>query len=79
VNDTAAEASVHGAEGGTDEFRSRQEVIPFDSSAGTRRRVSMSELIADLFISVDGCAKGSRSPAYFGFGGPISTAGSAIR
>ena len=30
----------------------------------------MSELIADLFISVDGCAKGSRSPAFFGFGGP---------
>jgi len=30
----------------------------------------MSELIADLFISVDGYAKGSRSPAYFGFGGP---------
>jgi hypothetical protein len=63
VNDTAAEASVHGAEGGTDEFRSRPEVIPFDSSARTRRRVSMAELIADLFISVDGRAKGSRSPA----------------
>jgi len=30
----------------------------------------MSDLIADLFISVDGCARGSRSPAYFGFGGP---------
>jgi hypothetical protein len=30
----------------------------------------MSELIADLFISVGGCAKGSRLPAYFGFGGP---------
>jgi dihydrofolate reductase len=30
----------------------------------------MSELIADLFVSVDGCAKGSRSPAFFGFGGP---------
>jgi hypothetical protein len=30
VNDTAAEAFVHGAEGGTDEFRSRREVIPFD-------------------------------------------------
>src|SRR4051794_4842425 len=30
----------------------------------------MPELIADLFISVDGCAKGSRLPAYFGFGGP---------
>ena len=30
----------------------------------------MSELIADLFISVDGCAKGSHSPAFFGFGGP---------
>jgi hypothetical protein len=30
----------------------------------------MSELIADLFISVDGCARGSRSPAFFGFGGP---------
>jgi dihydrofolate reductase len=30
----------------------------------------MSELIADLFVSVDGCARGSRSPAYFGFGGP---------
>ena len=30
----------------------------------------MSKLIADLFISVDGCAKGSRSPAFFGFGGP---------
>ena len=30
----------------------------------------MPEVIADLFISVDGCARGSRSPAYFGFGGP---------
>jgi dihydrofolate reductase len=30
----------------------------------------MSELIADLFISVDGCARGSRSPGYFRFGGP---------
>jgi len=30
----------------------------------------MPELIADLFISVDGCAKGGRSPGYFGFGGP---------
>ena len=30
----------------------------------------MSNLIADLFISVDGCARGSRSPAFFGFGGP---------
>jgi dihydrofolate reductase len=30
----------------------------------------MSELIADLFVSVDGCARGSRSPAFFGFGGP---------
>jgi dihydrofolate reductase len=30
----------------------------------------MPELIADLFISVDGYAKGSRSPAFFGFGGP---------
>ena len=29
----------------------------------------MSELIADLFVSVDGYAKGSRSPAFFGFGG----------
>ena len=28
----------------------------------------MPELIADLFISVDGYARGSRSPAYFGFG-----------
>src|SRR5947199_919567 len=43
----------------------------YSSTAPPRsRRVSMSELIADLFISVDGCAKGSRSPAYFGFGGP---------
>src|SRR4029079_7518753 len=43
----------------------------YPSTAPPRtRRVSMSELIADLFISVDGCAKGSRSPAYFGFGGP---------
>ena len=30
----------------------------------------MAELIADLFISVYGCAKGSSSPTYFGFGGP---------
>lgn len=30
----------------------------------------MSELIADLFISVDGHARGERSPGYFGFGGP---------
>jgi dihydrofolate reductase len=39
-------------------------------SAGTGKKGYMSELIADLFISVDGCARGSRSPAYFGFGGP---------
>jgi hypothetical protein len=31
VNDTAEEASVGEAGGGTDEFRSRREVIPFDS------------------------------------------------
>jgi dihydrofolate reductase len=30
----------------------------------------MSELVADLFLSVDGFAAGSRSPGYFGFGGP---------
>ncbi|GAA3953011.1 dihydrofolate reductase family protein [Actinomadura viridis] len=30
----------------------------------------MSELIADLFVSVDGHARGERSPGYFGFGGP---------
>jgi dihydrofolate reductase len=30
----------------------------------------VSELVADLFLSVDGCAAGSRSPGYFGFGGP---------
>src|SRR5437762_4576205 len=47
----------------------RPEVIPSTAPPRTRR-VSMSELIADLFISVDGCAKGSRSPAFFGFGGP---------
>ena len=69
MNDTAAEASVRGAGGGTDEFRVRREVIPFDSPAEDEEG-SMSELIADLFISVDGCAKGSRSPAYFGFSGP---------
>jgi dihydrofolate reductase len=28
------------------------------------------ELVADLFLSVDGFAAGSRSPGYFGFGGP---------
>jgi dihydrofolate reductase len=28
------------------------------------------ELFADIFMSVDGCAYGSRSPGYFGFGGP---------
>ena len=33
MNDTAAEASVRGAGGGTDEFRARREVIPFDSPA----------------------------------------------
>jgi dihydrofolate reductase len=30
----------------------------------------MRELTVDLFITVDGWAKGSRSPAYFGYGGP---------
>lgn len=30
----------------------------------------MPELIADLFVSVDGMARGSRSPGYFGYGGP---------
>ena len=39
----------------------------------------MSELIADLFISVDGCAKGSRSPLTSDSVAPTSTAGSAIR
>ena len=37
MNNTAARlparASDHGADGGTDEFRSRREVIPFDGSA----------------------------------------------
>src|SRR5207249_8423782 len=56
--------------GRTDEFQPWREVIPSIAPPRTRRRVSMSELIADLFISVDGCAKGSRSPAFFGFGGP---------
>jgi hypothetical protein len=27
-------------------------------------------LIADLFVSVDGFAKGEHSPGYFGYGGP---------
>src|SRR6195952_1910191 len=30
----------------------------------------MSELMADVFLSVDGFAAGSRSPGYFGFSGP---------
>lgn len=30
----------------------------------------MAELSIDLFVSVDGYAFGSRSPGYFGFGGP---------
>ena len=30
----------------------------------------MSEMVADLFLSVDGFAAGSRSPGYFGYGGP---------
>lgn len=30
----------------------------------------MAALIADLFLSVDGYARGSRSPGYFGFAGP---------
>lgn len=30
----------------------------------------MRELIADLFITVDGFAKGRNAPAYFGYGGP---------
>ncbi len=30
----------------------------------------MPELIADIFLSVDGYASGSRSPGYFGSGGP---------
>jgi dihydrofolate reductase len=30
----------------------------------------MPELMADLFLSVDGSAAGSRSPGYFGFDGP---------
>ena len=60
---------MRGAGGGTDEFRARREVIPLDSSAEDEEG-SMSELIAELFISVAGCAKGSRSPAFFGFDGP---------
>jgi hypothetical protein len=34
------------------------------------RRTQMAALIADLFLSVDGYARGSRSPGYFGFAGP---------
>lgn len=30
----------------------------------------MAELIVDLFLSVDGYARGTRSPAYFGYDGP---------
>ena len=30
----------------------------------------MPELVADVFLSVDGFAASSRSPGYFGFGGP---------
>ncbi|WP_034269419.1 dihydrofolate reductase family protein [Haloechinothrix halophila] len=30
----------------------------------------MGELIVDVFVSADGYARGSRSPGYFGFGGP---------
>src|SRR5262249_55015683 len=30
----------------------------------------MRELIADLFATVDGFARGRNSPAYFGYGGP---------
>lgn len=30
----------------------------------------MPQLFADVFISVDGSASGTRSPGYFGFGGP---------
>jgi len=30
----------------------------------------MPAVIADLFLSVDGYARGSRSPGYFGFAGP---------
>jgi dihydrofolate reductase len=30
----------------------------------------MRELTVDLFVTVDGWAKGSRSPAFFGYGGP---------
>ena len=45
----------------TDEFR---------FFAETGKKGYMPELVADLFVSVDGCARGSRSPAYFGFGGP---------
>jgi dihydrofolate reductase len=30
----------------------------------------VAELVVDLFVSVDGYARGRRSPGYFGFGGP---------
>ena len=30
----------------------------------------MGKLISELIVSVDGCARGTRSPAYYGYGGP---------
>jgi hypothetical protein len=36
----------------------------------TAGRPTMPKLIADLFLSVDGYARGTRSPAYFGYDGP---------
>jgi len=37
---------------------------------GKLRRTMMRELTADLFITVDGWARGRNSPAYFGYPGP---------
>lgn len=30
----------------------------------------MGKLISELIVSIDGCARGTRSPAYYGYGGP---------
>ncbi|MDJ0638549.1 MAG: dihydrofolate reductase family protein [Paracoccaceae bacterium] len=30
----------------------------------------MGKLISELIVSIDGCARGTKSPAYYGYGGP---------
>jgi dihydrofolate reductase len=45
-------------------------LVFLDASVASLRRRTMPEVVCELIVSLDGFAKGQRSPGYFGYDGP---------